>query len=152
MDKTLEYNKVKFLDLTHKLNDYNEIYNVNTYLQGAYGMELERLLATNNDLKTHLLRMKQEYMTNESGINAYRFRTNVVYFTILVVSVILMITALFTQGKLGARMLFIICAVIIVIYFIIVLIMIKSNNERRYYAYNQFYWYPIKPKVDSSTF
>jgi hypothetical protein len=54
--------------------------------------------------------MKQEYMTNESGISAYRFRTTIVYFTILVICIILMITALFSQGKLSARMLFIICA------------------------------------------
>lgn len=149
MDKSLESNKIKFLDITHKLNDYNEIYNVNTYLQGAYGIELDRLIATNDELKTHLLRMKQEYMTNESGINAYRFRINIVYFTIFIICIILMITTLFAQNKLGARTLFIICLVIIIIYFIIVLIMIKSNNERRYYAYNQFYWYPAKSQVSS---
>ncbi len=148
MDKSLENNKIKFLDLTHKLNDYNEIYNVNTYLQGAYSQELERLMVMNNDLKTNLLRLRQEYMTNESGISAYRFRTNIVYFTLIVICIILMVTTLFAQGKLSARMLFIICLVIIVIYFIIVLIMIKSNNERRAYSYNQFYWRPVVKQVE----
>jgi len=146
MDDSLETNKIKFLDLTHKLNDYNEIYSVNNYLQGAYGQELDRLNTTNNDLKTQLLRMKQEYMTNDSGIYVYKFRISILYVTIFIVCIVLMITTLFAQNKLSSRMLLIIVLAIIVIYFIIVLVMIKMNNERRYYAYNQYYWNTITNK------
>ncbi len=145
-DNSLETNKIKFLDITHKLNDYNEIYSVNTYLQGAYDLELDRINAVNNDLKTQLLKMKQEYMTNDSGVYAYKFRINIVYFTIFVICILLMLTALFSQNKLSLRLLIIIGLVIIAIYFIIVLIIIKSNNERRYYAYNQYYWNAVTNK------
>ena len=78
---SLQSNKILYLDLTHKLNDYNEIYNLNTYLDGANSTELERLSYTNETLKTRLLKLKQEYLLEDRGVKAYTFRSNILYFT-----------------------------------------------------------------------
>lgn len=140
MDNSLENNKIKYLDLTHKLNDYNEIASVNRYLKDTYNSELERLNQTNNVLRTRILRMKQEYMMNDHGIQEFKFRTNILYFTGFVVSIVLVVAALFVQGRLDARMTLIVSFGLLIVYLIIVLIAVKSNLERRKYSYNQYYW------------
>lgn len=147
---SLQSNKILYLDLTHKLNDYNEIYNLNTYLDGANSSELERLSYTNETLKTRLLKLKQEYLLEDRGVKAFTFKSNVLYFTAIVVSIVLCLAAVYVQGGTGGlsgKMAVIISVVIIVIYFLILLFVVKANIERRYYAYDQYYWDQIKKKT-----
>ena len=122
---SLQSNKILYLDLTHKLNDYNEIYNLNTYLDGANSTELERLSYTNETLKTRLLKLKQEYLLEDSGVKAYTFRSNILYFTAIILSIVLCLTAVYVEGGnggLSAKWAIIISIGIIVIYFIILLV------------------------------
>lgn len=147
---SLQSNKILYLDLTHKLNDYNEIYNLNTYLDGANSTELERLSYTNETLKTRLLKLKQEYLLEDSGVKAYTFRSNILYFTAIILSIVLCLTAVYVEGGnggLSAKWAIIISIGIIVIYFIILLVIVKAYIERRYYAYDQYYWDQIKKKT-----
>lgn len=143
MDSSLENNKVMYLDLTHKLNDYNEIASVNRHLKDAYSSELDRLNYTNNVLRTRILRMKQEYMMNDHGVQEFRFRTNILYFTGFIVSIVLAVSALFMQGRIDTRMTMIIAFGLLIVYLIIVLIAVKYNIERRKNSYNQYYWNPV---------
>ena len=55
MDKRFEY-----MDMTHKLNDYNEIYNVNKHIDKSTDEEMGRLLAIHNSLKIKILKLKQQ--------------------------------------------------------------------------------------------
>lgn len=142
----LETNKIKYLDLTHKLNDYNEIYSVNSYLQGATNLELTRLRNTNNMLKSRILKMKQQYMMYDHDVDEYMFRLNILYFTAAIVAVVLMIASLFMQGYVTPKLAMIISGGLIIIYLIIVLFTVKANAERRKYAYDQFYWKPVDKK------
>lgn len=142
----LETNKIKYLDLTHKLNDYNEIYSVNSYLQGATNLELTRLRKTNNMLKSRILKMKQQYMMYDHDVDEYMFRLNILYFTAAIVAVVLMIASLFMQGYVTPKLAMIISGGLIIIYLIIVLFTVKANAERRKYAYDQFYWKPVDKK------
>ena len=121
---SLQSNKILYLDLTHKLNDYNEIYNLNTYLDGANTSELERLSYTNETLKTRLLKLKQEYLLEDRGVKAYTFRSNVLYFTSIIVSIVLCLAAVYVEGGTGglsAKMAVMISIGLIVVYFIILL-------------------------------
>lgn len=146
MDKELETEKYKYLDLTHKLNDYNEIYNVNSYLKGANSAELQRLLAVNDTLRTRILRLKQEYMLHDHDISEYNFRLGVLYFSAVVVCFVLFIAALFAEDKIPRKLAFVGSIGLFTLYLIIVLIVVKVNSNRRKYSYNQWYWKPMEKK------
>jgi len=136
----LESNKVMYLDLTHKLNDYNEIYNLNTYLDSANTSELDRLKYTNETLKTRILKLKQEYLAEDSGVKLYTFRINVLYFTAIIIAIVLCIAAFYAEGKISSKIASIFSMGLIIVYFIILLFVVKANIERRNHAYDQYYW------------
>jgi hypothetical protein len=132
--------------MTHKLNDYNEIYNVNSYLQGANSQDLQRLAGVNDTLRTRILRLKQEYMLYDHGINEFGFRINIVYFTGVIVCIVLFMAALFQQDRLSGRLALTISTGLFVVYCLIVLLVVKSNADRRKYSYHQYYWKQVEKK------
>jgi len=144
MTDQIESNKNQYLDTTHKLNDYNEIYNLNTYLLRSNTQELDKLEGTNNLLKTRILKMKQEYMLFERDQRMYGFRRNLLYLSTLVVSGLLVVAALFVQGTLQSKMAVIICAGVGIVYLIILVLMVLYNSRRTTYSYDHIYWKPIK--------
>lgn len=147
MNTSFETNKIKYLDLTHKLNDYNEIYNVNSYIQENNNMELDRLNSSNNTIKTRILRMKQEYLLNDQSIKEFNFRKNILYFTIVIICIILSIVALYVQDKINIKLTMIACGSISIIYLFILMFVINANVNRRSYAYNQYYWNQIQKQI-----
>lgn len=147
MNTSFETNKIKYLDLTHKLNDYNEIYNVNSYIQENNNMELDRLNSSNNTIKTRILRMKQEYLLNDQSIKEFNFRKNILYFTIVIICIILSIVALYVQDKINIKLTMIASGSISIIYLFILIFVINVNVNRRSYAYNQYYWNQIQKQI-----
>jgi cytochrome c-type biogenesis protein CcmH/NrfG len=143
----LELEKIKYLDLTHKLNDYNEIYNLNTYLDGTNTTELDKLSYTNETLKTRILKLKQEYLAQESDVKLYTFRNNILYFSTIVIAFILCIVAFYSEGSFSGKFTVIIILCILTVYFFILLLLIKANVERRTYAYDQYYWAQVKKQT-----
>ena len=139
-DSLLETNKVKYLDLTHKLNDYNEIYNVNTYVKDTNALQLERFNATNNNLRTRLLRMKQEYMLKEHDISEYRFRTNIIYFTFIIISFVLIIATMFMLDKMSGTIAMVVSISVLLVYLIILMFVMKAQANRKKNSYNQYYF------------
>lgn len=143
-NNTLEANRIKYLDLTHKLNDYNEIYSVNNYLNGANGVELDRLTTTDNTIRTRILRLKQEYLQHDHAIKEYKFRTNILYFSSIVIAFLLVLSALFIEEKIKPKIFIIVSSSIIVIYLLILLFVVKANVTRRSQAYDQYYFDQVK--------
>lgn len=137
----------KYLDYTHRLNDYNEISNINDYLLKSNTIEESRLKAMSDMLSTKVLKMKQEYMASENGIHEYRLRINILYLSIVISCAALVAAAYFSMQKLSKNMLFVVSATLLVIYLVLVLIIIAMNKNRRKYAWNQYYWDPMKKKT-----
>lgn len=144
--KTLDDNKDKYLDLTHQLNNYNEIYNVNFYLKNMNTLESDRLDRANQNIKVKILKMKQEYMLLDYSVHQNRMRSNIMYTTLIIAAIIFIICTLFYQGKLEKNTAIMICIGIIVVYFLIVLFILKANAKRRKYAWDQYYWNEFKKK------
>jgi hypothetical protein len=140
----LESNKNKYLEATHKLNDYNEIYNMNSYMLQANSQELYRLNYTNNLLKTRILKLKQEYMLHEHDTHVYHFRRNILYITALVVAGLLLVFSLFVQGKLAKNVTMGIAVGVTVLYLIVILLIVRRNLRRTTYSYDHYYWNQIK--------
>lgn len=136
----IETNKYKYLDYTHKLNDYNEIANLNRYVSDATSADKERLNGVSNNMRIRVLKLKQEYLLYEHGNNLYIFRIRLLLFTIICISLILFLIAMYSEDKLGATITIIACCIILGICLSVIIIAVILNKKRRSYAYDQYYW------------
>lgn len=143
---TLDENKDKYLDLTHQLNNYNEIYNVNFYLKNMNTLEFDRLDKANKNIKAKILKMKQEYMLQDYGVHENKMRANIMYTTLIITSIIFIVCTLFYEGKLEQNFAIMICIGIMIVYFAIVIFILMANSKRRKYAWEQYYWNEFKKK------
>lgn len=140
----IDSQRVKYLDLTSRLNNYNEIYTVNSYIKGANNSELDRLNSSNNTIKSKILRMKQEYLLRDHDLKEYKYRINILYLTVIIVSFILILVTFYSQNKLNIQLLATCIGVISIVYLIILMFSIKSNINRRSNAFDQYYWTQAK--------
>lgn len=141
-DTNLNSARIKYLDITTKLNDYNEIENLNKHMNSANDQELSKLRTFNNQLKTKLLKAKQAYMLMDYGIHEYDMINNILGFTIIMICLALFIVS--RTAKENKKMLVWICMGLALFYLIVVLVVLKSNSSRRTYAWSQWYWSPMK--------
>ena len=144
MPNELTTNKNKYLDLTHKLNDYNEIDNLNRILLTISDIEKTKLSDMDNNVRSRLLKMKQEYLLKEASIQKYNFIVNMLYFTIVVFSFIFFALAAFVQNMIQKGVTIAISIVLSVLYLFVVLVAVRVNANRRSSAWNQFYWQKVK--------
>ncbi len=140
-DDYLKSSKIKYLDSTNKLNNYNEIYNLNNHLLSTHNQELDSLVTANNQIKTKLMKMKQDYLLQEYAIHEYNMYSNILSFSILIACVAIFFVARATVEN--QRKLIYICGGLAVFYLIVVFIVLASNINRRKYAWNQWYWNPM---------
>ena len=147
MKSILDINKDKYLDLTHQLNNYNEIYNVNFYLDNLNSVEQDKLDRTNNNIKSKILRMKQEYMLLDYSEKENKMRANIMYWTIIISSILFVLGSLYSLNKLSQNMLILYGLLILIVYFCLILFFLYRQSKRRKYAYNQYYWSEMKKKT-----
>lgn len=129
-----------FKTYTHKLNDYNEMYNANNQLLGINNQEFNKINSFNNDVNNKLHILKQDYLLKEAGIHLYEMRNNIILFTIVIVSLLFYIIAFYVDGKLNNKTLIYIMSGIMMIYLIIIWIIIKFISWRKKNAWNQYYF------------
>ena len=148
-NREIEANKYEYLDYTHKLNDYNEIRNLNTYITSATSADYERLSGVSNNLRTRVLKLKQEYLMYEHNTSLYTFRTRILYFVAVCLSILFFVIAMLSEGKIGAILAMILVFTIILSCTLIVVFFVIVNKKRRNYAYDQYYW--KEPKLEKVT-
>ena len=134
----------QYLSNTHDLNNYNEILNVNQQLEFNYLSDVDRLQETNDVLKSRILKLKQEYLLNDNGIDKYKSLLNFIYisFVFFAIGVILFVS--FTKKTVPEKTFYILIIFITLLYLVYILFYILSGLLRRKMAYNQFYWKNIK--------
>lgn len=138
--------RYKYLDLTHQLNNYNEIYNMNKYVSNVNSGELARLSSFNENIKSKVLKLKQDYMLYDVSMKTTSFWTGILYFTVVMTCLVFFAIAFhsrevpegaFTISK--TIVIIIICALALV-YVIIVIFSLSRYVKRRKYFYDQYYW------------
>ena len=146
-EDTLNSSKSDYLNITHKLNDYNEINNLNQHLLDSNTIELNHLTLLNNQIITKLMKMKQDYMLTDYAIQESSMYSNILAFTIIVVCLtIFFVARTSNEDKAAINILIWICVAIGIIYLIILIIILRSNIKRRKYAWSQWYWNPVEQK------
>lgn len=143
---TLNTNKDQYLDLTHQLNNYNEIYNVNFYLKNLNTLEYDRLDRANQNIKSKIMKMKQEYMLLDYSTHENKMRARIMVTTMILLSVVFILLALYYQNKMDLNMAVMITVALSVVYFGIVIFILVANSKRRKYAWDQYYWSDMKKK------
>lgn len=138
--------RYKYLDLTHQLNNYNEIYNMNKYVSNVNNGELTRLSSFNENIKSKVLKLKQDYMLYDVSMKTISFWTGILYFTLVMTCLVFFAIAFhsrevpegaFTISK--TIVIIIICALALV-YIVIVIFSLSRYVKRRKYFYDQYYW------------
>jgi len=143
-DNAINETTRNFIDLTHQLNNYNEINNTNLHLEKIHNKEKENLNYIGNVVKSTSLKTKQEYLLTEYSIELYRLRNNLMIFTLIVLCGILALCAMFAQGRLSQDKTIGFIILILIAWALIIYIIIKVNSNRRKYAWNQQYWRQMK--------
>lgn len=129
---------------TFSLNNFNEIYATNKYLDRATSEERDRLLKSLNQLKSSLLQMRQEYLIKNYALKEYNVRMYILQWTIIAMCVLFLLFGLVIQGKVGQKLMFIVVASVILVYAMIVFFTVKSNAYRDDMNWNIHYWGPVK--------
>lgn len=140
----IDNEKMKFKNLTHELNNYNEIFNLNTYMVNSSSRDKAKLEKTNEVLKGKILKLKQEFVLQEWKMSYLGLKNNLMYFSIIVVSLILVIAGLFLKKTLTLPLTAISTSVISVIFILAVVLVVKYNSDRRNLLWDQYYFAPMK--------
>ena len=142
----IEKNIATYMMNTHYLNDYNEIYGTNKYLENTTTLEREKLETTLDRLRSSLLRVKQEYLMKQFSIEEYKVRNNIITAVIVTVCILLALVVLFHQDKLGLKLLSTIMGCVIVSFILVVVLIVKTNSYRVETNWDKQYWGPIEKK------
>lgn len=125
---------------THKLNDYNEMYNANNQLKNINNQEYNKIKKFNENINNKLYVQKQNYLLKEASVYQYEMRNNIILITVIVISLLFYIVAYYINGYLSNKKLFFITSSIMLIYLFIVWIIIKFVSWRRINSWNQYYF------------
>lgn len=120
-----------FKDLTHQLNNYNEIFNLNMYLQKLGSTESTRLTKINETLKSKILGYKQEFLMLERDTEYMKLKNNLLYLSAVVICIIMILTGLYLKQKLSLVIASIVSGVIATLYVMYAVLLVKSNSQRR---------------------
>ena len=140
IDNEMMAKKKDFMDLTHQMNNYNTMYNLNEQLQKVHSKSLNELDDVDNKIKSAALKTKQQYMLLDYAVNEYAMRNNLMYFTIIVICIIVLMCAYYAMEKLKMNVMLIGVFGVLIVWAAIVIIVVKVNSDRRKYAWNQYYW------------
>ena len=143
----IDTNKFDYLISTHKLNDYNEMYNLNSYLNNATNLDLERLNDLNKTLRVQILKLKQEYMLYEYTTYLYKFRVNLLYFILVCICLVLFCITMYSEQRMKLSLTIIISSSILLFALIFSIIAVILSNSRRRTSYNQYYWSDMNKKA-----
>jgi len=119
--------KKNFVLWTHKLNDYNEIYSLNKYLDGANGKELDKMSKYSNNIRSKLQSLKQSYFGFDYGIHNVDMRINIAILTTFVVCLCLTTVA---SKIMGTNVTVIVTMTILSVYLLFLILYLKSQSRR----------------------
>ena len=138
---SLETKLASFKNNTHQVNNYNEIYNLNSYLKNVNQSEKSKLDRTNETLKGSILKAKQDYLIADRQVQFTSFKNTLLYLSIITLCLVLIVVGLQSMKiipniQLSATLI----TIILLIYLFIAFFMMLNNSNRRNTNWNQFYW------------
>jgi cytochrome c oxidase subunit IV len=139
---SIQSNELTYKDSTNQLNNFNEIYNMNTYVSNINKKEIDRINDYNKTLSTRVLQLKQDYLLKEYKVYNYQFWYNVMYFTIVMSGIGLAVIAFYLTNKeaISFTLVLVFLGVLSLLYLMIIISVLSLKIIRRNNSWNQFYW------------
>lgn len=137
-----------FQDMTHQLNNYNEIHSLNTYLNNQSTDELARMNTTNEALKSRILKLRQYYMTLDYKKNLNKMKADIMLISVIGFAFMFIVAGLHMKGTIPRNFMFIGLGVVTLLYVIVILSIVQTNAQRRKSNWTQFYWQSIEPSTN----
>lgn len=133
----------EFRDSTHEITNYNEIDQLNDYLLRVNTNEASRLNRTNDTLKGSIIKAKQDYMMADRTVNLLKFKSGLLYLSLVVMCIVLMIVGMqlmktgpFANAVVSGT----IITIVLTLYLFITLFYMFNNSSRKNTNWNQYYW------------
>jgi hypothetical protein len=130
----------KYIDVSHRLNDYNEIYNTNKYIQRELSSEEIKMNKLNSKLRNQIFSSKQKSQMYEYERNKLQFYKNLLLITSFVAIDLLVITGFHMAGAVTSNFFYMLLGTLGVIYMVVVGTMLYANSFRSHTDWNKFYW------------
>lgn len=141
----------RYIDISHRLNDYNEIYNTNKYIESNLDSEKSKMSHLNRQLKTKIFGAKQTAQMYEYERDKLSFYKRLFFVTAFVVIDFLVITGFHMGGAISGKLFYTLMGGLATLYVVIVSILLYANSFRTHTDWNKFYWASMKHDNNAQT-
>jgi ABC-type multidrug transport system fused ATPase/permease subunit len=149
LSNTLSNQVDKYIEISHRLNDYNEIYNTNKYIQKELGSDNQRIGDVNNKLKNRIFISKQKSQLYRYDIRKYRFMTSILLSSMFLLLILLSMSASNLAGTLSGGKFYTIVGITALIYTCVLVALVINNSYRSPLDWDKSYWLSVKrPSYD----
>ncbi len=147
-----DFTKNDFLYKTQQLQNYNEIYGLNQYLEKNTNMVYDETASLNNSIKTKILNMKYDVLFQDNNYKRYQWRQEFIVMLMFFISVSFFIFTFFLSGRISKNIMIVALSVLWIIALIIIFFKIAAARVRNMNSYDQVYWSkPITKEAKDKT-
>lgn len=129
-----------FQNMTDVLAQMNEAYNANTYIASNLSRERRRVQHLDNELRKEMWKARQRALGTQYRIEHQRFRLRVIMGTAVVTVLVLLLAAVWRQGRLWTWLFFTLAAALLLVWGVGLALYMRRNAMRRRLHWNQYYW------------
>jgi hypothetical protein len=140
MQSSLDDKVGNYVEITHKLNDYNEIYNTNKYIDNELTREKSRMNDLIQKLKNKIYISKQKSQMYEYNANRLKFNKGFFLFCCSFVINLLALAAALLANTISYTKFYVSIAIITIIYISIIVVLLYANSYRTHTDWNKFHW------------
>jgi hypothetical protein len=130
----------KYVDISHRLDDYNEIYNTNKYLNKELKTSEKKMKELSDTLKNKIFISKQKSMMYEYERNKLKFYRALFLASCFLVITLLVLVGVHLTGQLAEKTLYIVTGGALALYLLGVYIIIYSNSFRSHTDWDKYNW------------
>ncbi len=147
-----DFTKNDFLYKTQQLQNYNEIYGLNQYLEKNTNMVYDETASLNNSIKTKILNMKYDVLFQDNNYKRYQWRQEFIVMLMFFISVSFFIFTFFLSGRISKNIMIVALSLLWIIALIIIFFKIAAARVRNMNSYDQVYWSkPITKEAKDKT-
>jgi lipopolysaccharide export LptBFGC system permease protein LptF len=137
---TLDTQIDKYVSLSHRLNDYNEIYNTNKYIKKELATHNRDMDSLTSNLRNKIYISKQSSQIQSYETNKLRFWRGWFLFSAFVILALCTVAGAHMQGNISENVFYAILGVVAILYLTIFIVMATANAYRSHLDWYKYYW------------
>lgn len=141
----------QYVDVSYRLNDYNEIFNTNQYLEKELRSSERKLENLSSKLKNKIFISKQKSQAYEYKRNKIEFYKSLFLLSCFVIVFLITCAGYHLTGGMTPKAFYITTGITIFIYLIIVYLMVYRNSYRSHTDWHKYVWESASQEKNSGT-